>query len=82
MNTKYLDKKVFFKYLPNFILRCLKRSANASSSLGSVSWSGCKLAAATAAAIAEWCDPEKWQFEKSFYNIKLSVNKKFGLKGF
>lgn len=46
-------KNVFFKYLPNFILRCLKRSANASSSRGSVSWSGCKLAAATAAAIAE-----------------------------
>lgn len=81
VNTRFLNKKVSFKYLPNFILRCLKRSANASSSLGSVSWSGCKLAAATAAAIAEWCDPEKWQFEKSFHNIKLSISKNFSIKG-
>lgn len=42
--------------LPNFIRRCLKRSANASNSLGSVSVSGCRPAAATAAAIAGWCE--------------------------
>lgn len=71
---KFLEKilkSFFFKYLPNFILRCLKRSAKASNSLGSVSWSGWRLAAATAAAIAEWCEPEKWQFEKSLHNVKI-----------
>lgn len=46
------------RILPSFIRRCLKRSANASNSLGSVSVSGCSPAAATAAAIAEWCDPK------------------------
>lgn len=44
-------------HLPNFIRRCLNRSAKASSSLGSVSVSGCSPAAATAAAMAGWWDP-------------------------
>lgn len=43
--------------LPNFIRRCLNLSANASNSLGSVSVSGWRPAAATAAAIAGWCEP-------------------------
>lgn len=41
------------RILPSFIRRCLKRSANASNSRGSVSVSGWSPAAATAAAIAE-----------------------------
>lgn len=44
--------------LPNFIRRCLNLSANASSSLGSVSVSGCSPAAATAADITGWCTAE------------------------
>lgn len=47
----------FSHLLPNLMRLCLNRSANASSSRGSVSVSGCNPAAATAAAIAGWCDP-------------------------
>lgn len=66
--------------LPNFIRRCLKRSANASNSLGSVSVSGCKPAAATAAAIAGWWEPgwpwcpRRWNMVSSYF-LHLNVSR-------
>lgn len=81
-HTLEMEKFLFFLYLPNFILRCLKRSANASSSRGSVSWSGWRLAAATAAAMAEWWEPEKWQFVKSLRFVRISFKSRVRVRDF